>query len=303
MRRRRYLTLCSGATAGLAGCSALFSNSDDGSVSTSTPSPSGRSNTSSDEDKGTATSSASATASLVAEVDSLQPAVVTRTTTDAIGIRNRDGRQYLYLDVTVERGESPSYDELRVRFDGQQYSPADRSGLWREYRDTDGRYDAASGEGWVLFSLPETGDASDVALLREGGDGTWPIVSQPSVNFDGQLSTASPPLSLEMSVPGEVESGTTPTLSVTVANEGERDGTFVGALNRSGPSVDTAPVTAISQVVPPGEPTSFEITDETAINSSDDELDDGESDLTYDLRWTGGERSHDIRLVDSSTGN
>lgn len=302
MRRRRFLALSSLAVTGLAGCSSSPDSTETTSPPDSTTSSTDVTESSSSGEDTTTPTDSTTNISLSVELDSLQPAIVTKRSADSIGVTSEEDTQYLYVDVTVESGAAPPRDGLRVRFDDREFAPSSRDlGLWRAYNQGNSRYDAENGGGWLLFELPESGDASDVALVVADGSGEWPIVSSPSVNFDGRLESQSPSLSLEWSVPDTVESGATPTLSFTVTNEGNHDGVFVGALNRSGPSVAMVPTAAISEVIPPGEPTTFEVTDSMGVQSPGDEnTGDGDADLSYDLYWTGQSRSRQIRVVEDS---
>lgn len=287
MRRRRFLAAAGLAAVGFAGCQRL-ADGPERPTQTTTPPPD---------------TPPTSTPSVSAELDSLQPAVVTLNV-DALDVDGEPGRQYCYLDVTVDVGEPPRRDDFRLRFGGDHHPPATIERLWRAYPEDAGRYDRADGEGWVLFDLPATGDASDVALLDADTGGEWPIVAQASVDFDGRLASPAPPLSLVFDGPDRVALGSQPTVTMTVTNDGDRDGTFVGGLNRVGPAVAYAPVEAIRQVVPPDEPTTVTVIDELRLERpADEELGDGNADMTYHLQWTGDRRSHDVRLVEAAEGN
>jgi hypothetical protein len=287
MRRRRFLAAAGLATVPLAGCPSRSEPADGTATPTASPT----------------TTSPAPELSVAAELDSLQPAVVTLYV-DSIDVDAEPGRQYLFLEVTVDAGDPPRREDLRVRFDGDRHDPASVDRLWRAYSEDDGRYDSERGEGWILFDLPASGDASGVALGDASTGAEWPITGQASTNFDGRLASPTPPLSVELAGPAQVGLGTQPTVTLTVTNEGDRDGTFVGGLNRVGPAVPYAPVEAIRRVVPPGEPTTVEVTDEMRLeHPSDDELGDGTPDVTYRLQWTGERRSQDVRLVEADGGN
>lgn len=299
MRRRSFLALCGVATAGLAGCSQSPQQAESSPAPTTTESNDGAT-----VDSTTRSTTASQTPSLTAEVDALQPAVVTQATADSIDVRSGETAQFLYLNVRATAGDPPERDALRLRFDDELHAPAARDRpLWRTSDDPTARYSATSGRGWVLFELPATGDASDLALVHAESGGEYPVASAPSHNVDGRLAAPSPSLSLDLSVADAVEQGATPTLSFTVTNDGSRDATFVGALNRSGPRVPVTPVAAVTERVPPGEPTSFEVTDSVAVDAPSDEVGDGEPDLHYDLYWTGGSEQRRLRVVEDSDGN
>ena len=92
MRRRRFLAAAGLATVPLAGCPSCSEPPDD----TATPTASPTANP--------PTTSPPPQPSLAAELDSLQPAVVTLNV-DALDVDGEPARQYCYLDVTVEAGD------------------------------------------------------------------------------------------------------------------------------------------------------------------------------------------------------
>lgn len=290
MRRRRFIALTGVAAVGLAGCADV---GEDPSGGAGSPTPGTQTTP-------TPTGPPADAPTLRAEHEWLQPAVVTLNV-DAVTVKNRNERQFLYLDVGVESGDPPRRSDLRVRFDGQLHAPAAIERLYRAYPEEDGRYRQRSGEGWVLFDLPATGDASDLALVDGSSGAEWPITAQASMNLDGRLAAPAPPLSVELTVPESVVVDEEPTLSMTVTNEGDRDGTFVGGVNRHGPAIAVAPVATVREVIPPDDPTTVEVTDDMGFGHiADDDLGDGDADMTYHLEWTGETRSSDVRIEESS---
>ena len=288
MRRRRFIGLCGIAAAGLAGCANPTDDAGDGNGS---PTPG---------TEPTPTEPPADAPTLRAEHEWLQPALVTMNV-DALSVDGESGRQYLYLGVAVEAGDAPARSALRLRFDGETYPPAAPDRLYRTYPEDDGQYRAERGEGWVLFDLPATGDASDLALLDESSGTEWPVTSQASTNLDGRLAAPAPSLSLDVTVPETVTVEEQPTVSLTVMNEGDRDGTFVGGVNRQGPAIASTPIETVRGVVPPGESTTLEVTDTVGYSQVPaGATGDGEADMTYHVEWSGGTRSGDVRLVESS---
>lgn len=107
--------------------------------------------------------------SLTVEFSALQAGFV-ELNVDAYEVVSDPTSQYLFLNVSVDSGTSPSLSDFRFRFDGDRYppiTPTDEPVVHR--RDDEGdSYD--SGSGWVLFEVPETGDASHAGLVWPGGE-------------------------------------------------------------------------------------------------------------------------------------
>lgn len=282
MQRRRFLAVCgAGLLAGCLGESAGDTPDDAGDQE----SPNGDTP---EGDDGTDTGGAGGDGiGLSVSVEKLQPALVAMSTPDSIGVYSADRTQYLFLQLAVERGEPPARSELSFRFDGDEYDPLEADGprdLWRLYDGEEGRYDADSGEGWVCFPLPATGAPEGAGLTW--ADNVW----VPSPDIRARLAAESPPLSVEWSAPDTVEVGETPAVEVSVTNEGDHDGRFVGALNRTGPAVAYTPVTATSRLLPAGETEMWTL--ET------DRLDPGGTfDATYHLHWPDGHGQRTVEVV------
>jgi len=61
-----------------------------------------------------------------------------------------------------------------LRFDGERHAPVSPRTARRLWRDREGqRYGDESTSGWILFALPESGDAGDAALTWPGGSDEW----------------------------------------------------------------------------------------------------------------------------------
>jgi len=228
-------------------------------------------------------------------LDALQPALVSMTSADSIGVRDDDG-QYLFLDVSVEAGSPPDVDDFAFHFDGTAYDPArDEFRLWREYNQNDA-YEPETKEGWLLFELPETGDASNPRL-------TWNNAAWgPDAGLVRRLSERQPSMSVSPSFPESVTSGASPTISIEVTNDGNGDddlpGRFVAGLNRSGPRVAHRPVERISVPVPAGESETVEVVDDSVRYPDSDGIGDGDPDMTYYLDWPGERVEREVRLTE-----
>lgn len=284
MDRRELLALCSSGIAGVPGC--VTSQGNPTRTATSEDS------TTSPPDTGSA---------LSVELNALQPAVVTLNV-DYLQIHSETGSQYLYLDLAATAGSSPSLSDVAFRFDGDRYSPIppdEQPPIFRSTGTGKSAYDGADdddGEGWLLFELPETGDASESAFVWPGG--AW----RPDDRLRARLAAPLPTLSLEAwRVPETVSLNDRTTFGFTVRNEGGDAGRFVAGINASGWEPHR-PVRRISRRVPPNESRSWEVPGEQ-IELVDEEMSDrvgdGEPDVEYELVWPGENRYRGVRIVDA----
>ncbi|WP_115864006.1 hypothetical protein [Halorussus litoreus] len=304
MRRRQLLALSGSLLAGSAGClsaSAPEATDPESTDTTSTESHRTTERSTTAETTSTETTSTVEYADLAVELDALQPGLVTMNTPDSIGVSGRDQR-YLLVDVsTGEGGEAPARDEFAFEFDGATHRPEPMDEpwrVWRFYDDEDALYDRGSG-GLLVFEFPEAekGDFDSVPefpLTWPGGE--W----QPDETLRRRLSAPEPPLSVSLDVPETLATHESPTVSVTVENEGDLPGRFVAGLNRIGPRVAYAPVARVSMLVPAGESETWEFTDDSLMagDYSDERIGDDESDMTYHLDWADGDVRKGIRYVE-----
>ncbi|WP_251342638.1 hypothetical protein [Haloplanus halophilus] len=275
MHRRAVLALCGSGLAGLAGCSSRRESDAPTGGTTATPTP-----TASD-------------AELAVELDALGPALV-ELDTDHYELVSGGDRQYLVLAVSVASGTAPSRSALSFRFDGTEYAPRTWDRIPARQSEGGDQYAAENGAGWVAFELPATGDAGDAALVWPGGE--W----RPDETLRARLAAASPPLSMTgWTVPETVPLDGRSTFEVTVRNEGEHAGRFVGAINATG-WLPHRPVTVVSRRVAPGDSESWTVGGEelTLVEESlSESVGDGDPDVTYELVWTGGSREGRVRVV------
>jgi hypothetical protein len=284
MQRRRFLAVCGAGL--LAGC--LGESGDDTPDDTGKPGSSGGG-----PDDGTDPGTVGGP-TLSVSVGKLQPALVAMSTPDSIGVYSGDRTQYLFLQLAVERGDPPARSELSFRFDGDEHDPLEADGpqdLWRLYDGEESRYDADSGEGWVCFPLPATGAPEGAGLTW--ADNVW--VPSPAVR--DRLAAAAPPLSVEWAAPDTVEMGEAPTIEVSVTNEGDRAGRFVGALNRSGPRIAYIPVTAISRLIPAGATETWTLETGALDGQGGWTPDGGQTAATYHLHWPDRHRQRTVEVV------
>lgn len=294
MRRRHLLALSGSLLAGSAGC-----------LSASAPEAPATQNATTDASATTTETDAPTTTESVdvsVALDALQPGLVTMTSPDSIGVRG-DDRQYLLLDVsTPDDADPPARDSFAFAFDGTDHRPESVEEPWRFWRFEDAEaafYDADSGEGVLLFELPASAERDDASLGLTWPGGEW----RPGEAIRKRLLAPTPPLSVTLDVPGSIERAESPTVSVTVENDGDVPGRFVAGLNRSGPMVAYTPVERISLSVAPGESETWEHTDSLFGGDVPDErVGDDEPDMTYHLDWAGGDARRSVRYVATDAG-
>jgi hypothetical protein len=233
---------------------------------------------------------------LTVELDALQPALV-ELDTDHYRLVTESERQYLVLAVSVISGPPPSRSALAFRFGGTEHAPRtwDRIPARQSDATSGEQYSGENGSGWVAFELPETGDASDAALVWPGGE--W----RPDDRLRAQLAASLPALSLEAwRVPETVPLDGTTAFELTVRNDGDQPGWFVGAINASG-WYPHRPVGRISRRIPSGETVTWEAPGEEIELPGEDwseSVGDGETDIDYELVWPDGTESESVRVVD-----
>jgi len=159
-------------------------------------------------------------------------------------------------------------------------------------------YSKESGTGWVIFDLPETGDASDAALIWPGGE--W----RPSDQLQNRLATSSSTMSVEeWHVPETAPLDSTVAFELTVRNGGDEAGRFVAGINAKG-WYPFRPLVRLSREIPAGETVSWEIQGEN-IELKDDEMSEsvgnGTPDIEYELLWPNGNTRKSVRIVEGES--
>jgi hypothetical protein len=94
-----------------------------------------------------------------------------------------------------------------------------------------------------------------------------------------------------------VPRGESPDVSVTARNDGDLPTVFVAALNREGGGVAYAPIDHASIRVPPGESITWEPEDTMLRTAPSEAVGDDQPDMTYHLRYVGGHRRREVRVV------
>ncbi|MFB6235261.1 MAG: hypothetical protein ABEH81_02995 [Halopenitus sp.] len=206
----------------------------------------------------------------------VQPGIVAMNGPDSITVLD-EGGQFLLVRVETTDGPPLEQSAFSLRADGEQHqSESDQYPLYRGDPYEAG-YTAESGTGWLVFPLPEQVTAKTAAL-------TWPdgeIALSSQVR--SRLETPTPTFDVTFDAPETVAEGESPTLSISVRNEGDIAGNCVLALNRSGPEIVYIPVRGIRFDLNAAE----KVTKEFDAKSPYSETEDPEP-VTYYLDVVGG---------------
>lgn len=279
MHRRRFLAAAGALTTTAAAGCLTGSPASDSTDRTTT--------------EATTDTSTTTTVPLSVSLDRYQPGVVAMTSPDSIGVRRGEGAA-LFLDVTSDGDDGPARTDFRFRFGGSMYSPVDPDDvrLWREYGNRAGAYGVEGRDGWLLFDLPQSGDAADAHLSWSGGEWTPPreLRDRLAAGFD---------FGIEYDFPETVEHGERPGVALTVTNDADAPARYLAALNRAGPRVAHAPVETISFVLDPGETRTWTYEDEYFGSGDIDESEvgDGDPDMTYYFDSASENREFRVRIV------
>ncbi|WP_435358938.1 hypothetical protein [Haloarchaeobius sp. DFWS5] len=293
MRRRSYLALSLSTVAGLAGCLSGDEPTVDQATESETETTSTTRTTESPTDP-TETTTATPSREVSVEHVALQPSLVNMNT-DYLTVHD-GGQRYLFLRVSVT-GDAPNWDEFSVRLGEQSFRPRDPGEQYRAWRfyGNEG-YSAKTGSGLLLFDLPRSSEAArdDATLTWPGGEWSLPD------DVRTRLATKPPNLSATAEVPATVPAGTAPTVRITVTNDGDSPGQFVGGLNRYGPSVASMPVQSFSESVPAGETTTIEYEEERLSRTWVDEESrgDGHTDFRYGFQTAEGSTTFEVEFVE-----
>ena len=280
MDRRRFLALSGLCLTGVAGCTAE-----------------------NDQQQTTAVPTTSPEYDLDIEFSGLQSGIV-ELFEDAYELSSNPGSQYLFLNVSVTSGLRPAVEDIIFRFDGEAYSPKtewDYPPLHRgedsvgEFPDSvgDERYRSDDDrDGWLVFELPERGDASEAAFSWPGGK--W----KPDESVRGRLANPLPDFSLEAwTVPETISSTARPEFEISARNEGAEPGQFWGAIDGDGWTTDRT-VTLVTQRIPPGETESWRVTGRSSqIPPEDMSGENEEVTISYTLLWEGENQSQSTRVT------
>jgi len=229
-------------------------------------------------------------ASVSVESVAVTPAVVARNSPDTLGVYGQRSTQYVIATVTADGTPIPAPDDIGLATDDGTVRPDQAVGgmggeLW-----TYGAPYGDDGVGWLAFVVSKPLETSAAAITQPGGEHPLPAdalagLTRPPTTFTVDSVTA----------PAEIAADEPATLEVTVTNEGSVPGTWVGALNRSGPSVAYIPETAVRLTVPAGGSRTW-----TYTNTVEDRFTDQPTGtLEFHLEWRDGSRSTTTEVTDA----
>jgi hypothetical protein len=273
MNRRRLLAAL--ATAPVAGCLGQR-ETDTGATTTATTTRSTTDTTTTDTTSTTVESDAS-----VSDVAVL-PGLAVMNSPDSLTTTGDRDEQFVV--ATVTGGGSLDVNAFELDLDGETHPATTEVGYGRRIWGRGLAYRAEDGEGWLAFRLPDPRSA-DAATL------TWPG-GEHALDAEALDRLARPPTTFEVrefAVPDTAAPGDTVTATLTVANVGDADGTFVGALDRVGPLVAHAPAAAITLDVAAGATATWEYTHDLDAGG------DGQMELQLDWRDGYLERTTEVK--------
>lgn len=298
MNRRRFLAVAGGGLSLAAGCTSRSSDPA-GSTPDSSPSDATETPTVTPTDSGSTTAPSDGTTSPpgedageAADVSvgdvAVQPDVVAMNYPDSVDVFGHRDERYVVASVTAADGAAPARDEFALELAGKTYAPTlsvGDHGMDYRFFDRGRAYAREDATGWLLFAVPAPVAAESPALAWPGGEhrlseAAAARLSRPPTSFEV----------VEFAAPAAVEPGATATLSATVENTGDADGTFVLGLNRVGPRVAYAPVARAAVSVPAGETATWEY-----ASDAGDRAEAGD-DMQFHLEWRGGRESRTVEF-------
>ena len=263
--RRRFLGGVVAGVAGIAGC--LDRSGSDPGTSSKTPEPT----------VGTETTARPVADVTVRDV-TVRPEVMALDSPDSIGPYGERGDQFLVANVATE--DDAPRNAFALEAGGEAFEPTTSVGGTQIHQlfTEDGRADPyRNGEGRLLFRCPKPVDTDEGKLTWPGGEHAL------SESVAAELGRSPAAFEVEaFDVPETVETGTPVSISLSVTNESDVDGTFVAGLNRAGGDVAHTPETPLFLDVAAGESATWEY-----------EYPDGDY-MTFILKWRGGRLSHRV---------
>lgn len=217
----------------------------------------------------------------------LQYGFVTPASPDSITVMNTS-TQYLIAAITVEG--SLARDELTLNIGDGVYESTTEERLYRVVWGSDQWYEQDSTHGLLMFEISQ--EATGTPRL------TWPGGEELLADkLDIPIGGPPPTFSASFDLPETYEETEAPPVVITVSNEGEKRGRFLGALNRVGPRIAYTPVGEVRDVVPGGETVDITVSDSWTGMPDEDRIGDEEPDIRYLLDYADGEDSAEIRLI------
>ena len=280
MEHSRRFVLGTVALVASAGCLGTGDPGDSEETTTTTPS------TGTPE---TETATTTDLAPLTVSEVTVTPAVVARDSPDTIDVSGDADEQFVIVELSADGTPAPGTADLALETDGRTFDVRSGvGGMAGELWDFGEPYGGSS-SGWVAFVLPNPHETTSATLSWPGGSF--------ELSAAARSALGRPPTSFqvrEFSVPETIRIDEDATLAVTVENTSEVDGTWVGAVNRSGPSVAYIPETSISLDVPAGETATWEYT-----NTPDDRIGSETGTMSFEVRWRGDSLSRSVEVIEN----
>ncbi|WP_415379733.1 hypothetical protein [Halosimplex sp. TS25] len=251
MNRRELLAVLAAGAVAVPGC---LDGSSDASDSSPTATPTGTvaKGTDGGTPADTETDTGTASGDFVREAFAV-PELAAPNSPDSFGVYGARDEQYVVALLDGASASRPAVDDITLLADGTSADARNSVGYggWALF-DYGGAYlPSDNPSGWVVFRVSKPLDVAEAAITWPGGE--YPL------GDDVLADLARPPASFEIAsfeAPESAAQGTTFTLSLTVENTGDVDGTFVGAVNRNFPAY--APVASIRLPVAAGETATWE---------------------------------------------
>lgn len=286
MNRRALLASVGGSVAAISGCVDLTDDRD--ALPTEQPPRDGT-----PTDDGSATPSPTSTPAPSVTVESVtQQYGYATANDDAIHVARPD-RQYVVADVSVAGGRLER-DDFAWAFESSGRGPTTPPTFYRTEWGEDQWYEEGRDRGLLAFEMP--GSVAPATTKLVWPTGGWLAEGA----FLDRLTAPKRPIDASIAVSdadGESDYGTTDeTVEVTMTNEGDVAGRYVGAVNRSGPMVAYTPVEYLNRLVGAGETATVELAESRSESLTEAARGDGESDLTYHLEDAYGGDAVDVAV-------
>lgn len=273
MERRGFLSLVGSGLTAITGCIGNNSPRTGTASSTDTQTPT--------------TTTTTRQLEVTLESVQLQYGFVTPASPDSVTVMNTS-TQYLIAAVTVEG--ALAREELTLNIGDEVYESTTEERLYRVMWGSEQWYEQDNSHGLLMFQISQ--EATGTPRL------TWPSGEELLTDkLDIPIGGPPPQFSAFFDLPETYEETEAPPVVINVSNEGEKNGRFLGALNRIGPRIAYTPVGRVSDVVPSGETVDIAVSDSWTGVPDEARIGDDEPDVRYLLDHADGEDSAEIRLI------